>query len=141
MKKKKIKRTKKLDAIFIPVPLYRISVIVTFGLSLKDIIKLGIKSKIEEKRFTNKWKKDVEELMVFPGFGIHYGEGNSDILIWLNKRPEKLSEYATLYHELYHAVDFIAHDKNFYTEDPNSEPKAYLFEYLFLKVSEILWPK
>lgn len=136
MKKKDIK------FIQIPIILYRLSVIIFFNQTLDKIIKTGIKRGINKEKFTVDWKewpaREIENKNT-QGFCLNYGEENKDVLIWLKKRPEKLSEYLPLYHELYHAVDFIADSRNFSVEDKISEPKAYLFEYLFKQVSEFLW--
>ena len=139
MARKKKKQAIK-DFIVIYVPIYRISVIVFMGSSLNRIIKIGIEKGINKERFTNEWKNwFIAETEKAIGVTLEYGNDNKDVLIWLKEKPEKLSQYATLYHELYHAVDHIADSRAFNPVDKISEPKAYLFEYLFTKVSEVLW--
>lgn len=118
------------------------SVVIFFGISLDNIIKTGIKRRINPEMFTNTWKLSAEtSIKDSLGFCCNYGEGNTDILIWIYKQPKKLSEYCVLYHELYHAVDLISKDKGFGNLDDLAlnEPKTYLFEYLFEKVSKKLW--
>jgi len=139
MAKKKTK-VEKLNVLTIPIPLYRCSVVIFFGASLNGMIKTGIKHGIKEKSFNTDWKRWIEDNMgEGKGFAITYGKGNSDVLVWMWKRPRKLSEYAVLYHELYHATDQIAAHRHFQLNEEPDEPKAYLFEYLFRKVSEVLW--
>ena len=132
--------TKKIKLIVIPVQIYKVSVIIFFGASLDEVVKVGVKKGIEPSKFTKQWKGWVEaEMKKGQGFCLDYGEGNKDVLVWMWKRPEKLKEYATLYHELYHATDHIADSRNFDPVDKMSEPKAYLFEFLFKEVSQKLW--
>ena len=141
MATKKKKQTIK-DFIAIYILLYRISVIVFFGSSLKRIIKFGVKRGIGKERFTNEWKNwfiDETEKKQTKGVTLDYGDDNKDVLIWVKEIPKTLSQYATLYHELYHAVDHIADSRAFNPVDKISEPKAYLFEYLFTEVSKVLW--
>ena len=104
MKKKQVKK------IEIPVQIYRMSVVVFFGATMNEIIKWGIKNNIQEKRFTDEWKKWVGDTIKEQpnGFAINYGDNNRDILIWLKKQPKVSSEFGWLYHELYHAVYIIS---------------------------------
>lgn len=131
---------KKLNKIIIPVPIYRVSVVIFFGETLEEIIKQGIKGNIKKENFTKKWQTWVRDNMETAlGICCNYGEDNSDVLVWVKTQPKKCSEYAILYHELYHATDHIADSRAFNIEDKISEPKAFLFEYLFTYVSKILW--
>src|SRR3990167_8657873 len=141
--KKKTQAIEKPFFIQIVIPLYRISVIVFLGVSLEEIIKTGIKRGIKSERFTTNWKQWIENEMEQETQGLvcDFGEKNKDVLMWIRKRPRKLSEYAVLYHELYHVVDHIADSRNFSQDDKISEPKAYLFEYLFTEISKVLWSK
>jgi len=129
----------------IRVPIYRMSVIIFFDSTLDEIIKYGIKHKIKKERFSNNWKEEVKDMIDsdINGFTVDYGENNRDILIWLRKKPEKMSEYGVLYHELYHAVDIIAVDCDdshmFYNKHGMSEPRAYLYEFLINCCNTVLW--
>ena len=136
------KKKKTVNFIKVGLPLYRVSVAVFFGVSLDGIIKEGVRGGIDSKKFTEEWKKWPSEQISgtsCTGFTMEYGEGNKDVLVWIRKKPQKLSEYAVLYHELYHATDHIADSRDFYTGDKISEPRAYIFEYLFMEVSKVLW--
>jgi hypothetical protein len=66
------------------------------------------------------------------------GEGNADVMVWLRKRPTKASEYKTLYHELYHAVDLIADSHNLHGE---REARAHLYGFLITKCNQYFWGK
>lgn len=133
---------KKLQFIEIPVRIYEISVIIFFGGDLEFIIKTGIKKGIKKEQFTKSWKNWVENgIKEIQGLCCNYGEGNKDVLVWMCKYPETLKDYRILYHELYHATDHIADSINFDSVDKLSEPRAYLFEYLFNEASLILWNK
>lgn len=133
--------TKKATHIAIHLAIYRLSVVVFFGTSIDEMIKLGIKRGIDKDFFTEEWKKDCEETMDrATGICVNYGYENNDVLVWLKERPIKLVQYATLTHELYHAVDNVAQSRSFECHE-NQEPKAYLFEYLFNEVCHILWAR
>src|SRR3990172_6562087 len=114
-----MKKITKTFFIQIPLLLYRISVIVFFGESVEKMVQIGIKQGINSKRFTHDWKGYLQKEMDnnTQGMVVDYGENNKDVLIWVQQKPKKLSEYAILYHELYHAVDHIAHSRNFSFED------------------------
>ncbi len=131
-----------LKLIEIPIKLYKVSVVIFFGGDIEFIIKTGIKKGIKKEQFTKKWKNWIEdEMKEGQGICCDYGENNKDVLVWMWKRPETLKDYGILYHELYHAVDYIADSRGFDSIDKLSEPKAYLFEYLFNEASLILWNK
>ena len=72
------------------------------------------------------------------GLAILYGDDNSDVLVWLKKRPEKCSEYGVLYHELYHAVDSIIESRNLFEE---KESPAFIYEYLAMECNNYFWSK
>src|SRR3990167_4516275 len=61
------------------------------------------------------------------GIAVTIGKESTDVLIWMKKRPRKASEYGTLYHELYHAVDNITETHNLTGE---KEARAFIYEYL-----------
>lgn len=134
------KKQKKFNFLIIPIPLYEVSVVIYFGVNLKKVIKDGVKGGIQKDRFDRNFKTFFEDnAKEGQGFCIDFGTGNKDVLVWIWKIPEKLSEYKVLYHELYHATDHIANSRNFNYEDKLSEPRAYLFGYLFNEVSLKLW--
>lgn len=131
---------KKINKIIIPVPVYRVSVVIFFGATMEEMIKQGVKGGIKEKSFTKEWRDWVgENIETATGICCDYGEDNKDVLVWVKVRPQRCSEYAVLYHELYHATDHIADSRAFNVKDKISEPKAFLFEYLFTQASKVLW--
>jgi len=54
-----------------------------------------------------------------------------------------VNSYGILYHELYHAVDYIARNIDgetiLYNEHKNSEPRAYLYQYLANQANTFFW--
>jgi hypothetical protein len=126
------------------VGIYRIHVIVFMGWSVDDMIADGIAAGVDEASFTPDWVKWMRETVgTAEGICAHFGATNSDILIWLPKRPDEAREYGTLWHELSHAVDKIAKhcdpNHHFFSENMMSEPRAYLMEYLAVEITRDLW--
>ena len=136
------KKPKEIKWLNVWLPIYRISVVVSMGGTVEEIVRWGIQHKVEKTQFTERWKDWIKKQMeekTTKGFCCDYGDDNKDVLIWVRKRPQFLSDYRILYHEIYHAVDHIANSRNFNVEDKMSEPKAYLFEYLLSEISNPLW--
>ncbi len=79
--------------------------------------------------------EDKEEK--YAGVCSHIKEKGTDILILLKKKPRTNKEYSALYHELYHAVEFIREDHGL----DGGEASAYLYEFLIEKCNDYLWPK
>lgn len=134
---------KKLDYIEIPVNIYRRTVVVFFGATAKEMCDFGKSRGIRDfSEESLKWMKETIAGTAM-GFTLNYGDDNPDILVWLRIRPRTASQFGVLYHELYHAVDFIAShtdEKNkWYSEDGMSEPRAFLFEYLANECNRKLW--
>lgn len=127
-------KKKESKFILINVNLFRCHVLITWEED-KDIIftyanKEGVK--LEES-----WKDTFKEATTDAiGSCMNLNVGNTDIIVWLKKRPIKLSEYGVLYHELHHAVGMIAKQHNFEDE---TEAMAYTYEYLVNEAHEILW--
>lgn len=134
------KKRKEITRIEIPMDIYRMNVVIYLGWEMEAIIKDAIKHGVEPNRFDGQWRRwfsdNAETAM---GLCMDLGEGNKDVMVWVKKKPKTLNEYCHLYHELYHATDHIADSRNFNVEDKMSEPKAYIFEYLFRFASNILW--
>src|ERR1700745_1981689 len=117
--------------ISINVEIYNCHVIVTWEHDIQKIIKYsedhGCKLMSEE------WKKNfLDNREEVTGLCMELGEKNTDVLVWLKEKPKKLSTFATLYHELYHAVDNISQSHNI-SPYKEIEARAYLFEFLFKK--------
>ena len=133
-------KKEKIHIITIPVPLYRMSVVIFIGGGVDDFVKHGLTHHITKDYFTEEWKKWVKEHLDGLGLMADYGQGSSDVLVWLKVRPDRVSNFAVLYHELYHAVDQISKSRGFDNKtSENCEPRAYLFEYLFTEASKVLW--
>jgi len=137
---------KRLPPIDIDVALYRIHVVLFIGWDLDAMIAHGRKHGISEGCFTPDWKSWMSAAIeTAAGLCANFGEStkNSDILIWLRDNPTKASEYGPLWHELLHAVDKIAlhadPSARFFAESGMSEPRAFLYEYLAVKFTQVLW--
>ncbi len=123
--------------ISISLDIYRCHVIVTWESNPDKIMAWAKKHGVKE--FQKDWKevfKDNSDKA--NGITIELGKNNNDVLIWLKEKPEKLSQFGTLYHELYHATDQVAinHAMDFTKE---IEGRAYIFEYLANQCNLILW--
>lgn len=130
----------------IPIPLYRRTVIIFICSTAQRMIDHGIKHGIDKEKLSPEWRKSVETAVKeSAGFCVEYGHENVDVLIPIKKYPTKASEYGCLYHELYHAVDFISkdidHENTMTDKVGNSEARAYLYEYLATECNKILWNK
>jgi hypothetical protein len=146
-KKKPATKTKvsRIKPIEIWVGVYRFGVVIFVGdTKVDDIVKFGLAKGLSKSIFTKSWRESIEESFpVSSGLCHTLGEDNTDIIIWLKDKPNKASEYGSLYHELYHAVDYIAHahdrEHHLSDEDGNSEARAYLYEYLATEANKKLW--
>lgn len=109
----------------IPLPLYRMHVLVTWGTSGDEIAKYmktkGVKA---TPRFEGDFKEATNGAL---GLCMKFDNEYPDLLVWLAKQPKDLNSFHTLYHELFHAVDGISESRNLGDEP---EARAYLFEYL-----------
>lgn len=143
-----MKREKRKPTVIpVPVAIYRTVVVLFIGSTCDEIVATGAMNGIDKKHFTEGWRRDVRQLMdetQTKAFTILFGDDNRDVLIWLRERPRTATEYTHLYHEIAHAVDFIAHatdEKNlWYGNNGMSEPRAYLFGYLATAFNRALWP-
>lgn len=131
----------------IDLVLFPISVEVFFGSSIEEILSHGKKMGIEDKRFTERWVEHIKDKIeedTCDGFVNEYGEEGTDILIWLNGIPASAYSHGVLVHEISHAVDRIASMVDGTTflmnEFQRSEPKAYLSQYLFKKMTDVIAP-
>lgn len=124
------------NTLIINVPLYALVVTVIWDVDMEGIKKYARRHKVEA-QLSEKWIKDVAKAMKDArGLCAHLGYNNTDVLVWLKERPTKATEYGVLYHELYHAVDWIARPHNLKKE---IEARAYLFEYLVTECNKFLW--
>jgi len=135
-------KRKVVTRISIPIEIYRRQVILFIGADEKTIFRYGTRYKCN---LTEHWKGVVKSLMASDcrGFCMPYGDGEADILIWLRKRPKRATEYDTLYHELYHAVDYIADSvdplEGLRDRENSSEARAYLYSWLATECNRVLW--
>ena len=127
------KNVHKLIEIF--VTLYRLTVVIAWETDLREVLKFC------QKR-CSLTEKEIQEIAEYGeeanGITVNLGEYNTDILIWLKKRPKKASEYGNLYHELHHATFHIAKSHNLNNE---MEAQAYLYEYLATQANQYFWKK
>lgn len=128
---------KKANKFFpIAVPLYRLTVLVTWEADGNEIAKFANKNGCQvANRFPTDFKENADDAL---GLCMKFSNDNPDVLVWLRQKPKKASTYATLYHELYHAVDDISKSRNL-ADEP--EARAYLFEYLADRCNQKFWPK
>ena len=140
------RKVKNVTRIEIPLDIYRCSVVIFFGATLKQIMSVGRRRGIAAEFFPREWSTTLEDWIADEdcnGFCASYGSLNRDIVVWLRKRPERSREYGTLYHELYHAVDHVASgiDERGTLTDRfgTSEARAMIFEYLVNTANRVLW--
>lgn len=121
----------------IPLPLYHLHVVVAYGVTAEACYKHAKKHGCD---VDEKWLDDIKRgFDGANGFCSNLGHENRDILIWLPKalyEDSRCSEYGTLVHEIYHAVDKIR--KHLWAED-EMEFGAYIMEYLFEQVCKEFW--
>ena len=111
--------------LIIPIGVYRLHVVVTWEASIKKIIQfLKHHHAKVSKNFADEFLENTQDAI---GLCMRYSDDNPDLLVWLQDRPRKTSQYGTLYHELYHAVDSIAESR---AMEDEVESRAYVFEYL-----------
>lgn len=123
---------------FLPLdlPLYRLTVLVTWESSGAEIAKFAAKHNCTvAPRFIEDFKEAAGDAL---GLCMKFSNDNPDVLVWLKQKPKTASTYATLYHELYHAVDDISKSRNLADEQ---EARAYLFEHLADRCNKKFWPK
>lgn len=129
----------KKNILVIPVPLYRVTVLVAWDVPIESV---GRHCRKHGCNITKEWIKDrVSFAEGANGICTNLGEGNTDVLVWLKNnlhRRSKASEFGILYHELYHAVDRIGKSHNLMEEE---EARAYIFEYLVFRCNQFFWKK
>jgi hypothetical protein len=120
----------------INVAVFRMHVIVTWETEAEEIERYARKHKVEvAEKFVDEFKENTKDAI---GVCMVFANENPDVLVWLRKRPRKASDYGTLYHELYHAVDNISESRNLKDE---AEARAYAFEYLATEANKFFWSK
>jgi hypothetical protein len=124
----------KIKFIEIPLSIYRCTVLVTWEQDPDKIIKYASKRGID---FKPDWKEVFLANTKGLGLCIELGTNNVDCLIWVKEQPKKASQYGVLYHEIYHAVDYIAEKRNMKIEE--KESRAYIFEYIVNQCNKVLW--
>lgn len=133
MRKRKPKKENKFIAINLAI--YRMFVVVTWEPEVHKIANWANKNgtlKVTDEWITTFLKSKEKAI----GCCLEFGKDNTDVLIWLKERPKKASQYGTLYHELYHAVDHITDTHNLSVE---REARAYVYEYLIDECNRVLW--
>lgn len=133
-----MKRKSPTRILTIPLPIYHLHVIVTWEISIaqaaQHVRKRGCSM------VTDEWIKEVSAFADGArGLCTNLGNGNTDVLVWLKEavyRDSKASEYDTLYHELFHAVDKITKTHNL---DGEQECRAYIFGYLVTECNKFFW--
>lgn len=130
--------------ITIPLDIYRRHVVVAIGLGIGNLRELAKESNLHD--LPESWWAVTEKTMAeSSGFTSHFGDGNTDILVWLKKSPRDAEDYGPLYHELYHAVEITARqiDPACHMQDADgvSEARAYMYEYLATECLRVLWQR
>lgn len=123
----------------IPLVMYRMHVVVTWAMTRDEIIRLARRSNVLITR--EHWGRDFDEHANDSrcnGACMELGDDNCDLLVWLRHRPKRSSEFATLAHELYHAVQGVMRARNLQEE---KESPAFLMEYLMDSCQRALWPR
>lgn len=135
----KKRRKKPIHFIEITLSIFRVSVVVCWEVTMDEIVRLarrrGVKITAED------WGKDFLEQTSDKecnGVAMELGDNNTDVIIWLRKRPTKASEYGTLYHEIFHAVQFVCRSRNI-SLNRIEETGAYLYEYIATACNRHLW--
>lgn len=133
------KRRKVSDNILeITVRMYKIHVIVAWAMPFNEVARFCRKRGCSA--LTPEWVREVASFAEGAnGLCTNLGQGNTDVLVWLKNalyRDSKASEYGTLYHELFHAVDKITKSHNLHDEQ---ECRAYLFEYIATECNRFFW--
>lgn len=119
----------------INLAVYRLHVIVTWDTSAEEIAEYSEAHGCDvSKRFVSDFKEHAEDALL--GLCMKLHNENPDVLVWLKQRPRRASDYGTLYHELYHAVDDISKSRNL---DDEAESRAYIFEYLVTEANKFFW--
>jgi len=127
--------SRKENFLSINVEIYRLHVVVTWETKAEQIAIYAKKHGITvAKRFIDDFEENSREAL---GLCMKFENDNPDLIVWMERRPKKASEYATLYHELYHAVDSISESRNL---DKEEEARAYVFEYLVTQANKFFWP-
>lgn len=117
----------------INVAIYRMHVVVTWGTTAEQIVRyVGQHNVTVGKDFVKQFREHTSDAI---GLCMKFRNDNPDLLVWMGKRPRKASEFGTLYHELYHAVDSISESRNLKDEE---EARAYVFEYLVAEANAAL---
>jgi hypothetical protein len=124
---------------FLPINLaiYRLHVIITWERSADKIIAYAkAHNCVTAKSFKTDFEEHLKEDVL--GLCMVFSNDNPDVLVWLAEQPTRASNYGTLYHELYHAVDSIEDSRNLSEE---AESRAYIFEYLVTEANKVLWAR
>ena len=139
MKKSIQQKKEHADFVSINLPLYRRHVIVAINADSKSIIDYGRTHGMDEEVLTNDWCENLRKTDDdgCQGFCQHFGDNNNDVLVSIRKMPETLPQLGCLLHELYHAVDLMAHQMDegcaFTGGSGVSEPRAYLYEHVVME--------
>lgn len=118
--------------------IYRLTAVITWGTKAKEILQYA---KDHNVTISESYEKEFLQEFDIPkptGRCMNLGDGNNDILVWIKGRPQHRSHYSVLYHELYHAVDYISKSHGLRDE---LEARAYIFEYLVNECNNYFWPK
>lgn len=130
----------KTNILIIPLPIYRLHVIVCWDITIKEAALHCRKRGCD--LVTDEWIQTTASFVDGAnGFCTNLGNGNTDVLVWLKNglsAKSKASEFGTLYHELYHAVDRISRTHNLGDEE---EARAYIMEYLVTECNKFFWNK
>lgn len=134
MKRKKPKRWH----LELYLAVYRLTVIVAWEVSYITILNLARRRGVTVT--PEKFGKDLLKIheSKATGYCLELGDDNDDVLVYLRHLPKKSYDYGTLYHELFHAVQFIMRSRNMKDE---LESPAYLYEHLATQCNKYFWAR
>jgi len=123
----------KAQNFIIPLVIYPFDIMFSVGQTDAELLK-------SVKRYGLN-KSDIEEMLNMPttilGRTLMLLETNHTF-IRLKSKPKKASEYGTLQHEIFHAIDFILRKIGISLSADSDEAYAYLIGYLTEKIYEKL---
>ena len=120
----------------INVKLYRLHVLIFWEVKIETIVRHAKKRRCS---ISDQWVTDIsEDVKIASGVCARLGDDNTDIMVWLKKRPKTAGEFGVLYHELFHAVDYITESHNLADE---KEARAFLYEFLANECNQYFWRK
>lgn len=105
--------------------------------SVDVVVVIGMDKPAALKRI-NKWIPDFSGAESLPGLNDKLAPaarvlsyGSSQHVLWIKYWPEKISDYGTLVHELFHIVDVSLRGKGITLSDDSDEAYAYFMGWIY----------